>query len=446
MKLLKNLQNKLNGGINALNLRNTRKSGAFVFAFFFLLSAVFSGLFTSCKDSSKHTVVIWTNCSEIVPYAEVFNTSQNKVKALVVYKKNPAESLPAAKDEIPPDLVIGSLMRTERKRKQFRSLTYMFTTGEVNESQFYGKLLDSCKKNDAVLQIPVSFNIPAAVFATTNKKYVKEDYLISFDQMKSYAIEYNKKNKNGFYTQMGFAPQWYPEFLYTFARMEGGNFAESGISFSWNEKSLAKAETLLKSWTEEANHSSVEEQDFAFKYLYTPPYKQLMSEHCLFAYMPSNKLFAISKSQRESLDFRWIQNNNKIPVEDSMITLGLYHKALHKENAEQFIKWFFTEDSQRKMLEHVKEMNLNTSTFGIAGGFSSLKSVNEKIFPIYYTDLLSNIPVGDYLEPPAILPLRWESLKEKVIIPYLSDSISLKNESGKRTVEERISDWSKQFF
>ena len=96
--------------------------------------------------------------------------------------------------------------------------------------------------------------------------------------------------------------------------MEGGNFAESGISFSWNEKSLAKAETLLKSWTEEANHSSVEEQDFAFKYLYTPPYKQLMSEHCLFAYMPSNKLFAISKSQRESLDFRWIQNNPVNPA------------------------------------------------------------------------------------------------------------------------------------
>ena len=41
-------------------------------------------LFTSCMDDSRQTVVIWTSRSEIVPYAEVFNASQNKIKALVL--------------------------------------------------------------------------------------------------------------------------------------------------------------------------------------------------------------------------------------------------------------------------------------------------------------------------------------------------------------------------
>lgn len=429
------------------NLRSNFARAPFLFAAVY----IFSLLFTSCarNNNSKNTVVIWTSCSELVPYTEVFNTSQNKVKALVVYKKNPADALPAAKDEVPPDLVIGSLMRSERKRKQFRSLSYLFTTGEVNDSLFYTNLLDSCKRKDTVFQIPVSFNVPAAVFSVDNEKYIEENYLISPEQIKNYSISFNKKNKNGLYTQMGFAPQWYPDFLYTFARINGGKFTESGISFAWNAESLDRTVQLLKSWTSEANNSPVEEQDFAFKYLYTPPYKQLMSRHCLFAYMPSNDFFALSKTQRESLDFRWIQANNKIPVEDSMVTLGLYHKAPHKDNAEQFIKWFFTVDAQQAMLEHVKNMNLNTSTFGIAGGFSTLKQVNEKIFPIYYTDLLANMPVADYLEAPAVLPLRWESLKEKVIIPYLSDSINSESGTGRttnRTIEERISDWSKQFY
>ena len=429
MKLLKNLLNK---------------SKLFAFA---LVCSIFLTLFISCRnDSSRRTIVIWTSCSELVPYTEVFNTSQNKVKAMVVYKKNPVDSLPAAKDEIPPDLVIGNLMRSERKRKQFRSLNYLFTTGEVNDSLFYENLLNSCKKKDNYYQIPVSFNIPAAVFLNDNSKYVKENYMISPEQMKLYATEYNKKNKNGIYTQMGFAPQWYPEFLYTFARMKGGKFTESGTSFSWNANSLSETVNLLRNWTQEANGSATEEQDFSFKYLYTPPYKQIMSKHCLFAYMPSNSLFSLSEMQRESLDFRWIQNNNKIPVEDSMITLGLYNKAPHKSNAEQFIKWFFTEEAQKKMIEHVNKMNLNTTTFGIAGGFSTLKQVNEKIFPIYYTDLLSNTPPADYLEAPELLPLRWESLKEKVIIPYLSDAINSSDEKENKSIEERIRDWSKQFF
>ena len=76
MKLLKNLHNKL-----------SYRTGKFMAAAF--AAGLF--LFTSCMDDSRQTVVIWTSRSEIVPYAEVFNTSQNKIKALVLYKKNPVE-------------------------------------------------------------------------------------------------------------------------------------------------------------------------------------------------------------------------------------------------------------------------------------------------------------------------------------------------------------------
>ena len=98
------------------------------------------------------------------------------------------------------------------------------------------------------------------------------------------------------------------------------------------------------------------------------------------------------------------------------------------------------------MMEHVHQMNLNVSTFGIAGGFSSIKDVTEKVFPTYYNTLLSNAPVAELLMPPAVLPLRWESLKDKVIIPYIADSINSNAEIKVRSIEERTSDWSKQIF
>ena len=431
MKLLKNLHNKL-----------SYRTGKFMAAAF---AAAGLFLFTSCMDDSRQTVVIWTSRSEIVPYAEVFNTSQNKIKALVLYKKNPVESLPATKDEVPPDLVIGSFLRTERKRRQFRSLNYLFTTGEVNESVFYNNLLDSCKKNESIYQIPVSFNIPAIVFTKEHEEFVKEAYMLTLEQIQEAATLFNKKNKNGLYTQMGFAPQWEPQFLYMAAKIRDCKFEESGTSFSCNLEALSETVDFLRAWTTK-NGSPIEEQDFAFKYLYTPQYKQLLSKHCLFSFMTSDKLFALSQAQLETVDFRWIHKNNKIPVDDSMITMGLYNKAKHKSNAEEFIKWFFTEEAQKQMMEHVHQMNLNVSTFGIAGGFSSIKDVTEKVFPTYYNTLLSNAPVAELLMPPAVLPLRWESLKDKVIIPYIADSINSNAETKVRSIEERTSDWTKQIF
>jgi hypothetical protein len=91
-------------------------------------------------------------------------------------------------------------------------------------------------------------------------------------------------------------------------------------------------------------------------------------------------------------------------------------------------------------------MHLNTTTFGISGGFSSIKGVNERVFPTYYNPLLANIPVASYIEPPPVLPLRWRSMEARVVIPYLTDAINTGNASGIKSMEDRIADWNKQYF
>ena len=56
--------------------------------------------FSGCKEEKPGRIVIWTNCSEFAQYIEFFNSTHKDSNAVLVYKENPAASLPAAKDEL----------------------------------------------------------------------------------------------------------------------------------------------------------------------------------------------------------------------------------------------------------------------------------------------------------------------------------------------------------
>ena len=56
----------------------------------------------------QNRIVIWTSCREFAQYIELFNRQHTDNCAILVYKENPALSLPPAKDENPPDIIVGS--------------------------------------------------------------------------------------------------------------------------------------------------------------------------------------------------------------------------------------------------------------------------------------------------------------------------------------------------
>lgn len=90
-------------------------------------------------------------------------------------------------------------------------------------------------------------------------------------------------------------------------------------------------------------------------------------------------------------------------------------------------------------------MNLDTATFGIASGLSSIVSVNEKVFPSYYRALLGNLPSQDKLLAPQSFPARWQSLKERVIYPYLVAATNTDNTKESESIESLLNSWLKQF-
>lgn len=425
------------------NLNNiVKKAAAMVITF----AAAFS--FFSCSPTSERNnpIVIWTDNEELASYVELFNATHD-TQAVIIYKKEAIRALPPAKDEQIPDLVIASALKTENVRKYFSPLEFIFGESKLTRDAFYSKLLEYGKVKGTQYLLPVSFNLPTMVFSKNNASYITDDHIIMLEDIKTASEKFNSKNEAGTtYLTMGYAPSWDENFLYNITKLKGASYKEDEKVFSYDENALQQVIQYCKNWTTSENESTATEQNFQFKYLYMHKFNQLSTDKCLFAYMPSNEFFTQNQNESSAKSFRWLSDGEHIMVEDNIVSLGLYKKARHPQKAKIFMQWLFSKNTQKQLIERMKKMNLTTPQFGIVGGFSSIKEVNDTIFPIYYRELLENLPMENYLSVPNSLPARWDSIKSRIIIPYLIESIDTRDAHEVKTLEQRIDTWTKQAF
>ncbi len=417
----------------------------------FFLTAVFLSfltIFTSCSEKNKEPskIIIWTDCAEFTQYAELFNISHENDKVVLVYKENPSLSLPPAKDEENPDIIVGSWLRTDSTKKYFKNLDYTFDTKKLSSQMFYPQLLDSGKVGHVQYLIPVSFNLPAIIFSNENKHLVPESYTIGLEQIRSTASQYNGKNKKDSYTKIGFTPLANSDFLYLVTKLKGANFREEKDKIVWNQFQLDAATNYVKEWVQKENTSAQTEQDFTFKYLFMPFYRRVSIGRTLYAYTTSDELFTVMKDQQLNIGFRWVSQERMIFAEDSLTMMGIYKKAQNQVGATEFISWFCQSETQQQILERKNKMNLQTEEFGIAGGFSAIRDVTEHILPIYYTPLLTNLPPAQMIQVPQKLPARWLSYKSQVVEPYLENVITSIDDSKQISIEDYEKEYRKKFY
>lgn len=414
----------------------------------FLLSceSKIAGAKKSAMVYQQKRIVIWTNNREFAQYIELFNNQHKDNCAILVYKENPALSLPPAKDENPPDIIVGSWLRTDAPQKSFKSLDYLFDTKKLTSEIFYDKLLDSGKRKKVQYLLPVSFNLPAVIFSTANKELISESYTLSLEQIRQTASAYNRKNNKDAYTRIGFTPLGNTDFLYLAAKLKGAGFHEEKDSIVWNSQALLNSIIMLKDWINQENTSPQEEEDFTFKYLFMPYYRQVSSGRTLFAYSTSNQFFKVMKDQELDVDYRWIVEDNVLSIEDSYLMMGIYKKAQNQVGATEFISWFFDSENQRMILDAKENMNLETDMFGIAGGFSSIRDVTEHILPIYYNQLLANLPPAQMLTVPEKLPARWESYRSLVVVPYIKAAVTASSGTPAPILQDFEKEWRKKVF
>ena len=435
-----------------MHCKKIKRSTKFVLSSLLIGIVLLSGCAKTVSRQTKQTVyqqdriVIWTSCREFAQYIELFNRQHKDNCAILVYKENPALSLPPAKDENPPDIIVGSWLRTDNPQKNFKSLEYLFDTKKLTSDIFYPQLLESGKRKDELYLLPVSFNLPAIIFSSDNRELIPDSYVLSLKQIRETASAFNTKNKKEVYTKIGFTPLGNTDFLYLVAKMKGADFREEKGEIISKIQGLQNAVSFLNEWVNVDNTSAQMEEDFTFKYLFMPYYRQVSSGRTLFAYTTSDNLFKTLNEQDLEIDYRWIVEDKQIFIEDSNTMMGIYKKANNQVGATEFITWFFQSENQRKILETKDKMQLETDMFGIAGGFSSLRDVTEHILPVYYNQLLTNLPPAEMLSVPQKLPARWDSYRTLVIEPYIKDSITTPADEAAPLFQDYEKEWRKKVF
>ncbi|MDR1399893.1 MAG: extracellular solute-binding protein [Treponema sp.] len=402
--------------------------------------------------SESNTAVLWTDRPEFVLYVESFNAAQDDYKIEFHYMEVPAQGLSVLSGtaQETPDIVIGNWLKSATTRTLFKPLDSFFTKNKIDKAAFYPRLLNLGTIEEQQYLLPVAFNIPALALTRANAQLLSNSFTIGIDEIKTLSKAYNVE-QNGVYSRMGFSPVWNDEFLYVTADMFNAAFREAETApsvastlsgsvgdITWNPEAIEDVIKALRDWTQEVNTSIQAEDDFVFKYFYEPSAKLAMSGRVLFTYMNSASLFTLSQEQRSNLEFRWIAENNTIPVSEDTVYYGIYKRGKAKKAADAFTEWFFQAETQRRLLEISKEQRMNETYFGISNGFSAIRTVTEQIFPLFYPSLLGHMPPSDFLSPPNILPQNWSILKAQVIIPYLHARI---RQQDTRSLEWRISDW-----
>lgn len=411
-----------------------------ILAPFLALSLIMTTI-SGCSPSNKHIAVMWTNQSEFASYVELFNASQNRHRIVVEYKENPAGELISSKKG--PDLVVGPWLKGEKARSRLIPTDYLFTELRLNSRHFYSALLDLGNIRGRQYLLPVSFNLPSLIFSTENRQLIENDFFLSLDQVQRLSRTFNAQT-GGVYAKMGFSPRWNSEFLYLTARMFNARFEEGDSLVSWNKTGLTEATAYIQEWTK-MNGSAQAEADFQFKYLYDPPYRIVTGGRSLFAYIPSDELLILPQDKLANIDFRWIVRDNTTPVRDDIIYMGICRNATGLDAAEAFIIWFYHEENQRRLLERSRSMGTMNHSFGISGGFSAIRAVNERTYPRFYPALLGHLPPPDSLGIPRILPNNWKTLKSEIIIPALEEAVLPQSPATKADtiLSDRLALWKK---
>jgi len=398
-----------------------------------LLICVF---FMSCGGS--RTAQIWTDRPEFAIYSEYFNTTQNDYKVSIKYYEFPAEELKKSFNN-PPDIIVGSWLKNSLTETSFKTLNNLFGKNKLAEADFYPRLLAIGKIDKDQFLLPVSFNIPALIFSRERDHELSNSFTIDFNEIKKLSKSFNAETR-GTYTHMGFSPLWSDDFLLTAAIMSGASFREA-MPLAWDAAALESSLEALYNWTKEINTNYQAEEDFTFKYFFEPPEKLILSGRILFSYMESRNLFTLGSDAKNNLDFRWIIEQNRVPITEDILLMGIPKKAKSQKAARAFIQWFFKSENQKLLLEHSKSNRISENIFGISGGFSSLNPVTELIFPRFYHELLGRMPPSEYFMPPNILPANWIAMKERVVLPYLHDRARKETTDDTYPLERRLSDW-----
>jgi hypothetical protein len=375
-----------------------------------------------CAVFHRRPLVLGTDRPELASFVEQFNALQQDLRVQLRYMSSPEEALRRNQGV---DLLIGARLAGAGEARALEPLEDLFRAGRLARADFYAPLLAAGAPERRQVLLPLSFCLPAVVFLPYNLGETPPNLGIPLEYLRQSGGQYNQRVRDALVRE-GFSPLWDPEFLLFAAELSGARFRLEPGGLGWNARALEDAVGYLRDWVRTTNGGVEAESAFAAKYLYLPPGRLLDEKRIQFYLLRSCDLMRALDEQKEEADFRWLAGPEKILVSDEILFAGVPRSSRRKSQAKAFLLWLFQGETQTRLLEISRRQRLGV--FGIAGGFSGLKSVNELVFPQYYPQLIGRIPPEELLYIPGPLPEAWPEIKSQALVPWLREAVSAPGE------------------
>ena len=393
----------------------------------------------SCSDANKILVRLWTNKPEFTLYAEIYNRSQQKYKMEVFYIEKPYYELKESSSV--PDLVAADYLSGKTSVTYFKPIDELFYDEKKNPEGIkagfiYDGLLINCRTGPSTTLLPVSFNLPALI----HRKNENQSFSLSLDEIADVCADFNEINGDSA-QHIGFSPTWPGGSVLYFINLSGFYFNENGSeALFWDAEKLDSAIKDIIDWEDKINGPINAVTYFNSRYYNAPAYKLIAENRILYDFISLRDFYAIPSEKRSGLDLTWIGRDDKIPVTEDVVYIGVHKQTLNEKGAKDFLRWFYKTGNQATI---IKESQMNRQRgFGILGGLSSIKELNEAYIHELYPDLVGKIPAEQNLVFPQPLPPQWPEIKSDVILPWLYNS--LMRAPDQKGLKETLHTWQIQ--
>ena len=395
---------------------------------FLLLLILLTLLLAGCPfDKPDQRIVLWTDRPEFAAYAQAFNSAQKEYVVEVVYKDSPASALKGKKLGC-WDVAIGPFLNSVSLNDTFMPLDGLFSDGTVSKPRFYQNALEKGISNGHQMLLPFSFNVPAFIFQSGKIKQEFDSFALSPENFSAICLDFNKAKSR--HAKSAFSPLWNPESLFFFSILSPGICRQFETESEVKQRDVEAGLSQVRYMVEALDGGFKAESQFREKYMYKNPLELLGSGHIFFWYSDVGSFYSMSAEARRNVAFRYYLNrDSKIAVCEDMLWLGIPKKGGNTVGAIAFIKWLMNHDVQMDLILKAREMDIRS--FGLAGGFSAIKTVNAEVFPQIYPFMTSFIPQEELLAFPDSCPTDWYAFKKGAIIPYLVQECSTEETSRK---------------
>lgn len=394
-------------------------------------------LLGSCSQSPQ-SALVWTDIPELVVAAQLFNRENNQFAVDIEYKENAASEL--IRTNKPPSLIIAKYMLSKPVIRKLEPLDDLFSRYYVDPNDMYSALLDAGKQGIQQMLLPVSFDCMVLVERRSNGSDAGTS-MLDLDAIRDAGDKFTSTEK-GALSRMGFSPVWNMEFAETWLLAQDVGFSpnlnwkqtsvpkfgdDRTWPLQWNKDRLEQSVLALRSLNSKVNKEEAE--SFAFSYFNKPGYQLVLENRVLFWPMKASEFFKLPYSAKSQLRYRYLAANQKLILTEEARYLGVPKDAKGKKAAFAFSKWLLTPENQEKIWKEMETQRLLSDHVGPFDSFSSLKQLNEAIFPRYYPEYAQNKIVAGTMRNPAILPAYWDSFSRDFFRVWLKTIL----ESGKIT-------------